>query len=107
MSGRKSRNKGANEERAIVNLHRDMGVRAQRTLEAGARSDGSVTYDLDVYAFGEEEAPLIGECKIRADGFKQIYDWLGENDFLTIRADRKERLYVVPEELWKTILKRL
>jgi len=104
MAG-KSKRKGDSEERAIVNYHRELGFKCERTLEGGARSDGSHTYDIDLYARGDEEAPLIGECKIRASGFKQIYDFLGENDFLTIRHDRGERLYVLREEIWEEFLK--
>jgi hypothetical protein len=36
-----------------------------------------------------------GECKRRASGFKQLYDWLGNNDFLAIRSDRKPALVVI------------
>lgn len=96
----KSRDKGHREEREVVNNHREIGIPAQRTLESGARNDGTITYDLDVYYRGNDHAPIIGECKIRASGFKKIYQWLGDNDFLTLRADRKERLYVMKEETW-------
>lgn len=96
----KTHRKGGDEERSIVNLHREYGFVTERTLKSGARSDGSKTYDLDLFARGKEAPPLIGECKIRASGFKQIYDWLDDNDFLTIRVDRGERLYVVPERIW-------
>ena len=106
MSGRKSLRKGANEERDVVNLHRDLGFKCERTLEKGARSDGSATWDVDLYAFGDNSAPIIGECKIRAKGYKTIYDQLGENDFLTIRANQKERLYVLPERMWLEFLGR-
>jgi hypothetical protein len=96
----RSKSKGDREERVVVELFRSMGIPAQRTLSSGARSDGSLTWDLDVYWKGEQNAPLIGECKVRGDGFKELYKWIGENDFLTVRADRKERLYVIPERLW-------
>lgn len=99
----KSKRKGDNEERAIINLHREKGYHCERTLQAGARSDGSETYDIDLY-LDKDAAPIIGECKIRARGFKQIYDWLGQNDFLTIRQDRGERLYVLPERFWLELL---
>jgi len=100
----KSKRKGDSEERAIVNLHRELGFKIERTLEAGARSDGSATYDIDLYLDGD--SAVIGECKLRKDGFKQIYKWLGENDFLTIRADRQERLYVIPERFWLELIQK-
>lgn len=101
----KSKNKGDREERDVVNTHLEWGIFAKRTLEAGARSNSAVHWDIDLYHKGKDAAPLIGECKVRKDGFKKIYDWLHENDFLTIRADRKERLYVVPERIWKELIK--
>lgn len=99
-----SKAKGDREERDVVNMHRMEGFKCERTLEGGARSDGSDTFDIDLYLQGEQGPASIGECKIRASGFKQIYTWLGDNDFLTVRADRQERLYVVPERFWRHIL---
>ena len=101
----KSKDKGSREERAVVDLLRSMGYEAQRTLEAGARSDGTNTYDIDWFR-DKDGAACIGECKVRKDGFALIYRWLGENDFLTIRADRKERLYVLPERFFVELIKK-
>ena len=101
-----SKRKGSEEERSVVNTHREWGFKARRTLESGARNDGSVTHDVDVFVFGEDKAPLEGEMKIRKNGFKMIYDWLEDLDFLTIRANNKERLYVVPESVWHELIKR-
>lgn len=99
----RSKNKGDKEERAIVNLHREWGFNATRTLKSGARSDGSKTFDIEIY--NVKNFPFLhGEAKVRADGFKQIYDYLGSNHFLTIRADNKERLYVIPEEIWRKLI---
>ena len=104
VSHKGRRVKGSREERAVVAMHRELGFKCERTLEGGARSDGSHTYDIDLYARGEDGAALIGECKIKAQGYKTIYDELSINDFLTIRADNKERLYVVPERVWKELI---
>ena len=46
--------------------------------------------ELDVYAFGRDEAPLIGE------GFATLERWLGENDALFPRRDRTEAMVVLP-----------
>jgi hypothetical protein len=45
--------------------------------------------------------PLLGrdrriEVKIRANGFRRLYDWLSGADMLVVRADRHEPLLVVP-----------
>lgn len=100
----KAKTKGDNEERAVVNLHREYGVHAERTLEKGARSDGSATWDIDLYINGIDDAPLIGECKNQKQIGDYIWNWLGENDFLTIRKNRKERLYILPESVWLRLI---
>jgi hypothetical protein len=46
-----------------------------------------------------------GEVKIRADGFKQIYGWLADNDFLAIRADKRFWLICMRLEDVKKLLK--
>ena len=99
----RSKLKGDLEERNVVQFFRDLGFKAERTLESGARSDGSPTYDIDV-CFTPDGPAVIGECKIRKDGFKELYKWIGENDFLTIRADRKERLFVLPERFFRELI---
>lgn len=43
---------------------------------------------------------LIWECKMRADGFKQLYKWLDNRDALALKADRKEWLVVMPLETY-------
>lgn len=91
-----SRRKGQREEQAVVSLHKREGFEAKRVPLSGA-ADG---FKGDVIVHG-----LTGESKLRAAGFKQIYSWLGDNDFLTLRHDNAERLYVVPESLWLRLLK--
>ena len=91
--GKSQRDKGAREERAIVNTWQDAGFAAERVPLSGA---GSQSFKGDV------SIPLLGddrrfEAKVRASGFIQIYDWLGINFGLFIRADRKERLVVIRE----------
>lgn len=97
----KSKRKGDSEERAIVNLHLSWGLSIERTLESGKRSNSPVRWDLNLHS---PIGLLRGECKVRGSGYKVIYDQLGENDFLTIRADKKQRLYVVPERVWKKLM---
>lgn len=91
-----SRNKGNREERAIVNLHKQHGFEAKRVPLSGA-ADG---FKGDVIVHG-----LVGESKLRASAFTKVYQWLGDNDFLTLRCDGKERLYVIREDRWIAMLK--
>jgi hypothetical protein len=101
----KAKTKGDNEERVVVNLMREHGFACQRTLEAGARSDGSNTWDIDLYYKGVDNAPLIGECKCRESIGDWIWEYLGDNDFLTLRKNRRKRLYVLPEEVFLRLIR--
>ena len=91
-----SRDKGNREERAIVNLHKQHGFEAKRVPLSGA-AEG---FKGDIILHG-----LVGEAKLRATGFRTIYQWLGDNDFLTLRGDNERRLYVIDETLWLKLLK--
>ena len=98
--GKSQRTKGASEERAIVNLHRELGMPREKALRVPL-SGLAEGYKHDVILNN-----YTGECKVRKSGFKQIYDWIDkEPDFLTIRVDRKQRLYILPETTWINIIK--
>ena len=90
--GKMQRNKGANFEREVVNKHKKWGIESQRVPLSGATS------------FAKHDVIISGlsfECKIRSDGFKQIYKWLEDNpDGLICRADRQEMFVVLPESTW-------
>ena len=91
--GKFSRDKGAREERSIVNAWQAIGYAAERVPLSGA-AGGRFSGDVDI--------PILNvnrkfEAKLRADGFKQIYSWLGEHFGLFLRADNKPRLVVLRE----------
>jgi hypothetical protein len=46
------------------------------------------------------------ECKARADGFRQLYDWLDRRDVLIVKSDRHEPLVVVRLSLAAEIAKK-
>lgn len=98
--GKFSRDKGARKEREVVNTYRSKGYKAERVPLSGA-AGGSFAGDILVYA-NVKTVPSIQtmtvEVKHRADGFKQIYNWLGDNDALVIGADRQPQLLVIPLE---------
>ena len=81
--GKSQRDKGARCEREIAKL-----LGAERVPLSGA-CGGRYSGDLDHGYLGR------GEVKVRGNGFKQLYDWLGENDFLCVKADRKPWLVVM------------
>jgi Holliday junction resolvase len=91
--GRAPKRKGDRAERGAVAAMQAHGFAAERTLRPGATPGRKApTYDITM--------PLLGvdrrvEVKTRASGFTRIYEWLGENFALVVRADRKEPLLVM------------
>jgi hypothetical protein len=95
--GKKSRRKGYTNENKLVNLFKDEGLDAKRIPLSGATD------------FAKGDILLenkTGEVKVRANGFKQIYNWLAENDFLAIRSDRKPFLVVIQLDEFIKLLKK-
>jgi Holliday junction resolvase len=101
MSGSKHRRKGSRIEREIVRLHTSIGIHAERVPLSGA-AGGNFSGDVNIYAFGHDEAPLVGEVKARKTGagFVTLEKWLGENDALILRRDRAEPMVVIPWRTW-------
>jgi Holliday junction resolvase len=88
--GKMQRTKGARVEREIAKY-----LNGKRVPLSGATS----------YAKGDVEAyGMKFEVKARKDGFKQIYQWLGDNDGLIIKADRKEALVCIPISTFKELM---
>ncbi len=102
MSGRKSRNKGAREERAIVHSFQEAGIAAERVPLSGAMG-GSYAGDVSIPVQGRDR---VFEAKVRANGFRQLYDWLGSNYGLFVRSDRNERLVILREPDFQDLVRR-
>lgn len=98
MSGRRSRDKGARTERAIVRLLQGRGIAA--TKISGMYKPGA---DISMPLLGADRAI---EVKCRATGFAQLYDWLSARDILIVKADRQEPLVVLRLSLAAEIAKR-
>lgn len=105
--GKSQRDKGGRRERELVNHWRALGVKSARVPLSGA-AGGDYAGDVDLYAFGPDESPFIGEVKARGNGggFKTISKWLGQNDFLVLHEDRAARLYVLPERVMQQLVTR-
>lgn len=108
MSGARHRRKGDRTERELVALHRALGVHAERVPLSGAARYQGNGGDVDVYAFGREEAPLVCELKARKDGggFVQLERWLAEFDGLFLKRNRADPLVVLPWSTWARLLQR-
>jgi len=89
--GRSPRQKGNRAERALVAFLQDHGFAAERVPLSGA-ARGRFGGDISI--------PLLGidrrvEVKARGNGFRRLYDWLSNHDFLIVKADRLEPLVVL------------
>jgi hypothetical protein len=91
MSGRRSREKGARTERAIVSALQSAGLSGQRVPLSGSVG-GRFTGDVVLPLMGRD---LCLEVKARAQGFRELYSWLDGRDVLIVKADRQEPLVVV------------
>lgn len=102
------RDKGARVERELVQKHREIGVHAERVPLSGASRYRGNGADIDIYARGKEEAPLVAEIKARGDGegFALLERWLSDYDILFLRRDRADPLVVLPWRVWKMLIGR-
>ena len=107
MSGARHRRKGDRCERELVERHKTLGVHAERYPLSGASRFRGSGHDLDIYAFGREEAPLVAESKARKNGggFVQLEKWLGEFDLLFLRRDHSDPMIVLPWRVWARLIK--
>jgi Holliday junction resolvase len=108
VSGARHRRKGDRVELELVARHKALGVHAERYPLSGASRFRGSGHDLDVYAFGREEAPLVAEVKARKDGggFVQLERWLGEFDVLFLRRNHADPLVVLPWRVWGRLLEK-
>ena len=83
MSGVACRRKGNRVERAVVHALQDCGLAAERVPLSGA-ARGRFGGDVSVPLLGRDHRV---EVKARSNGFRRLYGWLGEHDFLILKAD--------------------
>jgi Holliday junction resolvase len=109
MSGARHRQKGDRIERELVERHKSIGVHAERYPLSGASRFRGSGHDVDIYAFGQDAAPLVAESKARKDGggFVQLERWLGEFDALFLRRNHADPLVVLPWRVWAALLERV
>jgi Holliday junction resolvase len=109
MSGARHRRKGNRVERELVQLHKALGVHAERYPLSGASRFRGSSHDVDIYAFGRDEGPLVAEVKSRGSGagFITLEKWLGEYDCLFLRRDSAEPVVLLPWRVWVALLARV
>jgi hypothetical protein len=109
MSGARHRRNGSRVEREIVALHLALGVKAERVPLSGASRYRDNGADVDIYALGPEECPLVCEVKSRrkGEGFTLIEKWLGDFDVLVLRRNNAPPLIVLPWRVWACLVERV
>jgi Holliday junction resolvase len=100
--GRRSRNKGARAERAVVAFLHVKGFAAERVPLSGS-AGGKYSGDISISLLGRD---LCTEVKVRAHGFNQLYSWLNGRDLLIVRQDRAQPLVILPLRLAAEIIER-
>lgn len=99
----RSKQKGDRDERQIVGEAIQAGLSARKIPLSGAVEG----WKGDVIVTDATGADWLGEAKVRATGFRQLYGWLRPYiDFLSVRADRQERLVVMRWSTFLALLKR-
>jgi Holliday junction resolvase len=109
MSGAQHRQKGDRIEREIVERHKDFGVHAERYPLSGASRFRGSGHDLDIYAFGRDATPIVGEVKARKNGkgFTQLENWLDTYDALFLRRNHADPMVVLPWRTWAALLEKV
>jgi Holliday junction resolvase len=102
------RDKGSRVEREIVDRHEAIGIHAERYPQSGGTKFRNSGHDIDIYANGRENAPLVAECKARkhGGGFTQLEKWLSDFDVLFLRRDRADPLVLLPWRTWVALLEK-
>src|SRR5262249_62079704 len=109
MSGARHRRVGNACEREVVDRHHALGIKAERYPLSGASRFRGSGHDVDIYVFGNEEAPLVAEVKKRKDGagFTTLENWLGQYDLLVLRRNHADPMIVLPWRVWAQLLGRV
>ena len=107
--GARHRRKGDRIEREIVDRHRALGVHAERYPLSGASRFRGAGHDIDLHAFGRDEAPIVGEVKARKNGtgFAVLEGWLADFDLLFLRRNNADPLVLLPWRVWARLLERV
>jgi hypothetical protein len=104
--GKASRDKGLRRERQIVELHKAIGISAERVPLSDAQRYQQNGADVDVYVLGPDQPPLKAEVKGRAngEGFVTLERWLSDADALFLIRDRAPPMVVLPWQTWERLL---
>jgi len=88
--GKSQRDKGYRTENNLRNLFIDSDIQCRRVPLSGG-ADG---YKGDLIITVDEQEHKA-EVKCRGNGFKSLYEWLSDNEYLFVKADRRPYLCVM------------
>jgi hypothetical protein len=86
--------------------HTALGIKGERySLSGGTRFLGS-GHDVDIYAFGMDEGPLVAEVKSRRSGagFVTLEKRLGGYDCLSLSRNGAQAMVLLPWRVWAALL---
>ena len=96
-----SKRKGSRIEREIVDLHRALGIEAERIPLSGA-AGGSFTGDVRIAGLGTAEV----KARAGGQGFATLERWLGTHPALFLRRDRAAPLVLLTWQKYAELLAR-
>ena len=102
MMSSRNKKRGYELEAETVKHWQGLGVDCKRVFASGAYKHLGDEFAGDLMLSG-----FTVECKRKKSGFKFLYDSLAQDDadFLVVRQDRAERLYIMSEETMETLLR--
>ena len=100
--GKSQRDKGYRGENSLRKLFIKNGIKCKRMPLSG----GVKEYEGDLILEGNE-LKYKTEVKIRGNGFKSLYKWLEKNDFLFVKADRKNYLAIMDIDVFIYLIKNI
>tara|TARA_Y100001973_G_scaffold3652_1_gene5360 strand:+ start:2804 stop:3172 length:369 start_codon:yes stop_codon:yes gene_type:complete len=98
-----SKIKGDRIEREVIALFKQAGLEAKRIDARVGQFGADASHDVDVYKPGRD-APLCGEVKARKSFPKWLTGWLADNDWLALRGDREEPIFILPQRVMIELL---
>src|SRR5437764_683728 len=86
----------------LVQLHKALGIHAERYPLSGASRFRGRSHDVDIYAFGEDEVPIVAEVKSSRSnsGFARIDSSLSNYGGLILRRNNTDPLVLVSWGAW-------
>lgn len=95
--------KGSRFELAIVKMLTAIGLTSAKVPLSGG-AGGAFSDDITLKWFDNDEARF--EAKVRANGFRELYKWLGDCSGLFLKADRQRPLVVLRMEDFMDLMRR-